>query len=67
MLAAKNNVEYERWLDEIVPLAEAAKLRKISLQTLRREIRLGRLKEVKLSERKRGMTRREAMSSSRGL
>jgi hypothetical protein len=59
--------EHERWLDEIVTLAEAAKLRTISVQTLRSEIRQGRLKVIKLSERKRGMTRREALTSSRGL
>ena len=61
------NFEHERWLDEIVSLSEAAKLRKISLATLRIEIRKGRLKVVKLSERKRGMTRREALTSSRGI
>jgi hypothetical protein len=63
----KNDFEREQWLDEIVSLTEAATLRKISVQTLRSEIRKGRLKVVKLSERKRGMTRREALTSSRGL
>ena len=59
--------QYELWLDEIITLTEAAALRKVSLQTLRSEIRLKRLKVIKLSERKRGMTRREAMTSSRGI
>jgi hypothetical protein len=59
--------ERERWLDEIVDLKTAAALRKVSLPTLRGEIRQGRLKAIKLSPGKRGMTRREAMSSSRGL
>lgn len=57
--------EHERWLDEIVSLTEAASLRKISLETLRAEIRKGRLRVVRLSERKRGMTRREALTSLR--
>jgi hypothetical protein len=61
------DAEHERWLDEIVTLKEAAKLRKVHVETLRGEIRLGRLKAVKLSLKKRGMTRREALSSSRGL
>lgn len=55
----------EEWLDEIVSLTEAAFLRKISLDTLRSEIRKGKLKIIRLSERKRGMTRREALKSSR--
>lgn len=59
-------LEYEKWLDEIVSLPEAAAMRKISIQTLRREIRSGRLKAVRLSERKWGMTRRQATTSSRG-
>jgi hypothetical protein len=59
--------ERERWLDEIVSLTEAASLRKVSIETLRSEIRKGRLKALKLSERRRGMTRREALTSSRGI
>ena len=63
MAARTTDLEHERWLDEIVSLTEAAALRKISLETLRSEIRKGRLRVVYLSERKRGMTRREALSS----
>jgi len=55
--------ERERWLDEIVSMTEAASLRKVGLDTLRAEIRKGRLKVIKLSERRRGMTRREALRS----
>lgn len=58
--------ERERWLDEIVNLTEAAALRKISIDTLRAEIRAGRLRSIKLSERRRGMTRREALRDPRG-
>ena len=63
----KTDFERERWLDEIVPLKEAAALRKVHVETLRAEIRAGRLKAIRLSPKKYGMTRREAMSSSRGL
>ena len=56
------NFEHERWLDEIVSLSEAAKLRKISLATLRIEIRAGRLKVIALSQRKRGMQRRRSFA-----
>jgi predicted site-specific integrase-resolvase len=59
--------ERERWLDEIVSLTEAASLRKVSIDTLRSEIKKGRLNVIKLSERRRGMTRREALRDSRGL
>lgn len=62
---AKTPPDHDRWLDEIVPLAEAAVLRKVSLDTLRTEIRKGRLKDIKLSERRRGMTRREALRDLR--
>ena len=63
----KSDAERERWLDEILTMPEAAKLRKVTVDTLRREVKAGRLKDVKLSLKKRGMTRREALSSSRGV
>jgi hypothetical protein len=66
-MAKEIDRERERWLDEIVNLGEAAALRKVSIETLRSEIRKGRLKVIKLSERRRGMTRREALTSSRGV
>ena len=66
-MAPKTDAEHERWLDEIVSLTEAAYLRKISVETLRAEIRAGRLRVIKLSLRKRGMTRREALTSSRNI
>ena len=63
----KDSPEHEQWLNEIISLTEAAALRKVSVETLRSEIRQGRLKAVKLSLKKRGMTRREALTSSRNL
>ena len=58
------NIEREIWLDEIVSLTEAAFLRKISVETMRRLIFLGKLRAVQQSMRKRGMTRREALRES---
>jgi hypothetical protein len=66
-LPRNNDLEHERWLDEIISLTEAAALRKVSVETLRAEIRAGRLKQIKLSLKKRGMTRREALTSSRNI
>ena len=59
-----NDEVREAWLDEIITLTEAAALRKVSLDTLRSEIKKKKLKAIRLSERKRGMTRREALKSS---
>jgi len=52
-------------LDQIISLAEAAKLRGISIKTLRAEIRRGALKVIRISKKRRGMTRREALRDSR--
>ena len=51
--------------DQILSLAEAAKLRGISLRTLRSEIRRGALKDIRISKGRRGMTRREALREAR--
>jgi hypothetical protein len=56
--------EYERWLDEIVPLPEGAYLRKVSVDTLKRESKRGNIKIIELSERRRGITRREALKGT---
>jgi hypothetical protein len=56
-----NDPDYERWLDEIVELPEGAYLRKVSVDTLKREARRGKLKILELSARRRGITRREAL------
>jgi len=63
-MAVKDS-ERERWLDEIVSLAEGAGLRHVSLDTLRNEGKKGRIKIIKLSERRRGITRREALKGIR--
>jgi predicted site-specific integrase-resolvase len=57
------DLEHELWLDEIIDLREAAALRKVNIDTLRSLIRKGLLKPIKLSERRIGMTRREATRS----
>ena len=53
--------ERQRWLDEIVALPEGASLRKVSVDTLRREAKRGNLKLIELSARRLGITRREAL------
>jgi hypothetical protein len=63
----QSDAEHQRWLDEIVTLTEGAMLRKVSVDTLRREAKLGRVKILKLSPKRRGITRREALSGSKGL
>jgi len=55
------DAERERWLDEIVTLAEGAALRKVSIDTLRNEGKRGKIKIIELSTRRRGITRREAL------
>ena len=61
MSPKKEDPDREDWLDEIISLTEAAVLRKVSVETLRSLIRQGRLRAVQQSQRKRGMTRREAL------
>lgn len=51
--------------DQIISLAEAAKLRGISIQTLRAEIARGALRDIRISKKRRGMTRREALRECR--
>jgi hypothetical protein len=53
--------EYEVWLSETVSLNEGAFLRKIHIDTLRAEGKRGRVKIKELSQRRRGITRREAL------
>lgn len=61
----KPSPEHERWLDEIVSFNEAATLRRVSVETIRRLVQRGDLNGVQLSSKKWGMTRREAMRSLR--
>ena len=53
--------DHEKWLDEIVTLAEGAALRKVSVDTLRREARRGTVEILATSARRRGITRRQAL------
>jgi hypothetical protein len=55
------SLECEQWLDEILDLEEAARVRKVSVVTLRRERRRGTLKFEQLSERRVGIRRRNAL------
>jgi hypothetical protein len=61
----ETHLEHQHWLDAIISIAEAAKLRGISERTLRSEIARGALKDIKISKKRRGMTRREALRDSR--
>jgi hypothetical protein len=56
--------EHEKWLDEIVTLPEGAYLRKVSVDTLKREGKRGNVAILELSARRRGITRREALKKS---
>jgi hypothetical protein len=62
--ALPSDLDYERWLDEIVPLTEGAYLRKVSVDTIKREGKRGKLKILELSPHRRGITRREALKES---
>jgi hypothetical protein len=53
---------YEKWLDEILPLAEGAALRKTTPETAIREYRLGRLELIPISRRRFGIRRRVALA-----
>ena len=57
----ETDADYEAWLDEIVPLPEGATLRKVSVDTLKREAKREKIKIIELSEKRRGITRREAL------
>ena len=50
------DAERERWLDDVVTMTEGAALRKVSVDTLRKEGKKGRIHIIKLSERRRGIT-----------
>jgi hypothetical protein len=60
-----SDLEYEQWLDGIVKLAEGAELRRVSVDTLRREARKGRVKLLQTSERSVGIRRRDALMKDR--
>jgi hypothetical protein len=61
-----DHLNHQQWLDAIISLDEAAKLRGgIHVKTLRAEIARGALKAVRISKKRRGMTRREALRDAR--
>jgi hypothetical protein len=60
-----DSLAYQQWLDEILDLEQAARERKVSVVTLRRERRRGTLKFERLSKRRVGVRRREALGLSR--
>jgi hypothetical protein len=60
-----SSLAYEQWLDEILDLEEGARVRKVSVVTLRRERRRGTIKFEQLSERRVGIRRREALGLPR--
>jgi len=53
--------EYERWLDGIADLEEGARLRRVSIDTLKREAKKGRVKLLQISEGRFGVRRRDAL------
>lgn len=57
----ETDADYQAWLDEIVPLPEGATLRKVSVDTLKREAKRGKIKIIELSAKRRGIPRREAL------
>ena len=61
----ETHLEHQRWLDAIISLDEAAKLRGINIKTLRSEIARGALNDLRISKKRRGMTRREALREAR--
>ena len=61
----RNVADHQQWLESIISLQEAAELRGINIKTLRSEIRRGALKDIRISKKRRGMTRREALRDSR--
>jgi len=57
----RNDADHQQRLESIISLQEAAELRGINIKTLRSEIRRGALKDIRISKKRRGMTRREAL------
>jgi hypothetical protein len=56
----EKRLERERWLDEIIRLAEAARIRNVNIQTIRRDAeRKGQL--LRLGTRALGIRRRHAL------
>jgi len=54
-------IEYRLWLDGIVSLQDGAKLRSVSVDTLKRLRDKGKLKFIRVSERRLGVRRRDVL------
>jgi hypothetical protein len=54
-------VEYQRWLDGIATLQEGAQLRSVSVDTLKRGAQQGRYQLLRVSARRWGIRRRDAL------
>jgi hypothetical protein len=52
---------YQQWLDGIVSLPEAAELRGVHVDTLKKEAQAGKLKLLQRSEARWGVRRRDAL------
>ena len=57
----RSDLEREVWLNAILPLSEAARLKGISIDTLKRQGERGEIEILKLSPRRRGVRRRAAL------
>jgi hypothetical protein len=55
-------IERQRWLDTIIPLQEGAALRGVHVETLKREAARGRLTLIRVSTRRLGIRRRDALA-----
>jgi hypothetical protein len=54
-------IERQRWLDAIISLQEGATLRGVHVETLKREASRGRLTLIRVSTRRLGIRRRDAL------
>jgi hypothetical protein len=57
-------VERQGWLDEILTLKQAAEARGVCIDTIKREAQRGRLELIRVSERRLGVRRRDALQLS---
>jgi hypothetical protein len=60
-LPQRHDPAHEQWLDAIVPLREAAALRGVHIDTLKRAHAQGKLELLRVSARKWGVRRRVAL------
>jgi hypothetical protein len=60
-ISVPSDPDYERWLDGIASLQEGADLRGIHVDTLKREAARGKLTLLRVSNRRLGIRRRDAL------